>query len=296
MALANKNLKTAFDALNLSVPKSTSEFKALVEAQNLTTVEGQATYLALLQLSSAFAEVNQGTDEAIQLQKELSASMLSTSSAIRETIRKTLFNDLTPVNQLQDLQVQFDTAVQKALSSEGQGLITAGENVDRLITEVLQSASDIYASGPEYQRIQDMILSQADVVADRLEALAPLTYQEETVALLQSISQSSAATVQALTGSASAPTVSTPAVSTTTASTPVVSLPMTQGSTVVQNVIDVNAIVQELQALRQEVADSGDINIKVVTEDGRTITEETLKQLKDRSKRGELVIYANGVK
>ena len=141
-----------------------------------------------------------------------------------------------------------------------------------------------------------MILSQADVVADRLEALAPLTYQEETVALLQSISQSSAATVQALTGSASAPTVSTPAVSTTTASTPVVSLPMTQGSTVVQNVIDVNAIVQELQALRQEVADSGDINIKVVTEDGRTITEETLKQIKDRSKRGELVIYANGVK
>jgi len=46
-----------FQSLGLSMPTSLSAFRALVEAQDLTTAAGQATYATLLQLAPAFADL-----------------------------------------------------------------------------------------------------------------------------------------------------------------------------------------------------------------------------------------------
>ncbi len=46
-----------FQSLGLSMPSSLSAFRALVEAQDLTTAAGQATYATLLQLAPAFADL-----------------------------------------------------------------------------------------------------------------------------------------------------------------------------------------------------------------------------------------------
>ncbi|WP_380925488.1 hypothetical protein [Sphingomonas leidyi] len=46
-----------FESLGLAMPSSLAGFRALVEAQDLTTAAGQATYATLLQLAPAFADL-----------------------------------------------------------------------------------------------------------------------------------------------------------------------------------------------------------------------------------------------
>lgn len=51
-------LGAQFASLNIIMPKSAAEFRALVESQNLSTVAGQRMYASLMSLSGAFAAVN----------------------------------------------------------------------------------------------------------------------------------------------------------------------------------------------------------------------------------------------
>jgi tape measure domain-containing protein len=55
-------------------------------------------------------------------------------------------------------------------------------------------------------------------------------------------------------------------------------------------------LITEVQGLRSDIASGESINIKVVTVDGKVIMEETLSAARERSRRGELVVYAAGVK
>jgi hypothetical protein len=40
---------------------------------------------------------------------------------------------------------------------------------------------------------------------------------------------------------------------------------------------------------------SGDLHLKVVTPDGKTVKEETIRDIKKRSRRGESIVHAKGV-
>lgn len=53
-----------FESLGLTVPSTLAGFRALVEAQDLTTAAGQATYATLLQLAPAFADLKSSMDGA----------------------------------------------------------------------------------------------------------------------------------------------------------------------------------------------------------------------------------------
>jgi len=48
---------SVFESLGLSVPSTLAAFRALVEAQDLTTAAGQATYATLIQLAPAFSDM-----------------------------------------------------------------------------------------------------------------------------------------------------------------------------------------------------------------------------------------------
>ncbi|MCZ4341513.1 hypothetical protein O4H52_07870 [Sphingomonadaceae bacterium G21617-S1] len=62
-AAKTEQLGKVFDSLGIAMPESIASFRALVEAQDLTTAAGQETYAALLQLAPAFAEiVSSGTN------------------------------------------------------------------------------------------------------------------------------------------------------------------------------------------------------------------------------------------
>ena len=53
-----------FDGLGMALPETLAGFRQLVDAQNLTTSAGQATYATLLQLAPAFADLKSAMDGA----------------------------------------------------------------------------------------------------------------------------------------------------------------------------------------------------------------------------------------
>lgn len=57
-------LGKAFVSLGMTIPDTLAGFRGLVEAQNLTTAAGQATYATLLQLAPSFAELKKEMDGA----------------------------------------------------------------------------------------------------------------------------------------------------------------------------------------------------------------------------------------
>lgn len=63
-AAKTARLGKVFDSLGLSMPSSLSAFRSLVEAQNLTTTAGQATYATLLKLAPAFADLQSALEGA----------------------------------------------------------------------------------------------------------------------------------------------------------------------------------------------------------------------------------------
>lgn len=56
-AASTAQFSQVFDSLGLSMPSSLAAFRELVEAQDLTSAAGQATYATLLQLAPAFADL-----------------------------------------------------------------------------------------------------------------------------------------------------------------------------------------------------------------------------------------------
>ena len=62
-ARATSQLSSALQALGLTLPTTREAYRALVEAQDLSTESGQKTYAALLQLSGAFAQIVPATEQ-----------------------------------------------------------------------------------------------------------------------------------------------------------------------------------------------------------------------------------------
>lgn len=78
---------------------------------------------------------------------------------------------------------------------------------------------------------------------------------------------------------------------------PEAAIPLKNGSVPVHiDAAPMKAIVTELQALRAQVAaQSGDLHLQVVTQDGKKLVDQTIKSITDKSRRGQIVVYASGV-
>jgi len=59
-----RDITTAFSQLNLALPKTVEGYRALVNAQDLTTASGLAAYVALINLSGAFLDVTNAAQDA----------------------------------------------------------------------------------------------------------------------------------------------------------------------------------------------------------------------------------------
>lgn len=78
-----RQLDNTFKALNLTTPQTREEFRALAEAQDLTTEEGRLMFVALMQLAPAFAAV---TDSIEELEKRSRQAMESIAGSL-DTLR-----------------------------------------------------------------------------------------------------------------------------------------------------------------------------------------------------------------
>lgn len=88
-ATAVRQLTEAFDALGFSLPTTRDGFRALVEAQILTTSSGRETYATLLSLAGAFDQVADSLNAALQIltldaQTGVGGMINAVSTAMRE--------------------------------------------------------------------------------------------------------------------------------------------------------------------------------------------------------------------
>ncbi len=127
-----------FESLGLTMPSSLAGFRALVEAQDLTTEAGQATYATLLQLAPAFADLQSALNgaksaadilsERQDLEKQL-LELQGNTAAIREMELAQLDESNRALQQqiwaLQDAKEAADAADQlrEAWSSIGDSIL-----------------------------------------------------------------------------------------------------------------------------------------------------------------------------
>ena len=97
-AARTSQLAKVFDTLGLAMPDTTASFRALVDAQDLTTAAGQQAYATLLQIAPAFADLKKAVDDTAVSAKS-AADILSE----RRDLEKQL------------MQAQGDTAGLRAL-------------------------------------------------------------------------------------------------------------------------------------------------------------------------------------
>lgn len=65
-----KNIRTSLEAVGLELPTTRDGFRSLVEAQDLNTESGRKAYVALMAVSSAFAEVTTASETAAEAAKK----------------------------------------------------------------------------------------------------------------------------------------------------------------------------------------------------------------------------------
>ena len=80
--LAQRSLSSAFAQMGQSVPANAAAYRALVDAQDLSTDAGRATYAAMVKLAPAFAEVTAAANEAAAEQTHLAEQVATQRSGL----------------------------------------------------------------------------------------------------------------------------------------------------------------------------------------------------------------------
>lgn len=125
LANAQKVVADAFDTLNITVPETQKELRALIDAQDLTTEAGRRAYLSLIGLIPAFTEVTNISNQFKAAQERLS-----------QTISDSVFNIQTSFGN-------FLTLIQsRADSLEAGGFTSSVDAIEQQIAQ-LQASVDI---------------------------------------------------------------------------------------------------------------------------------------------------------
>lgn len=183
---------------------ASAQAKATQIAQNLATaeiqrVDAQGKFAEQIQqyvldagkATSKLSKLREETLKYFEQQQALAGLMTGSAQSIRDVVQQVRFNSLSSMDQLQTLQGQFASAYSSGLVSSGEALVGYGNTLAGLIDPLLQKAADVYGEGGfEYERLRGALLNQAEAIAGRLEGLAPKDFQQESLALLDTIDNS----------------------------------------------------------------------------------------------------------
>ncbi|PZQ21242.1 MAG: hypothetical protein DI569_12500 [Sphingopyxis macrogoltabida] len=266
---------TAFDSLGLAMPGTLAAFRQLVDAQDLTTAAGQATYATLLQLAPAFADLQSALNgaksaadilsERQDLEKQL-LELQGNTAAIREMELAQLDESNRALQQqiwaLQDAQEAADAAqkLKDAWSSVGDSImdevnrirgITDGSGTGSFATLQGQFNAAVAAAKGGDQDAAGTLpsLSQALIQAAELAATSRQELDRvkaQTAASLESVY----ASVLALAGGTS----STGVAAGTGAPTGTILEAAATAAQASATSSDSDSVIAELKALREEVA------------------------------------------
>lgn len=81
-----RQLDNTFKSLNLTTPQTREEFRALAEAQDLTTEEGRLLFVALMQIAPAFAAVTDPIEDVTKALADLAAAAAQAMNSIASSL------------------------------------------------------------------------------------------------------------------------------------------------------------------------------------------------------------------
>lgn len=168
LALSTKNLEDAFARLGVAIPSNAAAYKALVDAQDLSTQSGQALYLALLQLAPAFKEVKQSVlslkdtltstlTESLTKQIDLSREMADKAKQssedyfdavanLRDSSKSLMFSSSSSQGQADITRKLFQETFQKAIAGDISALNSLsgrGEDLQAVLAGGAKSRSEL---------------------------------------------------------------------------------------------------------------------------------------------------------
>ena len=225
-------------------------------------------------LGLAVDQVEQARQQQLaELTASFAAPFRDASRSLTDVIDRITLQNLKPADQLGTLQSQFAVLAAGAVSAED--LIARASQLSGLVDPLLAAGKDVYASGSGYQdllrEVVDALASVQDLLADRAAAVGshaaglPAVPYDGYLAELHT----GEAVIDANT--------------------------MRQLRRYGVGGADNGAVLAALSRIEAAVREADQpVTIRVVTADGRVLTEQTLRELRRRSER-EIVVHAHGV-
>lgn len=160
----------AFERMDITLPETLAGFRALVEAQDLTTAAGRETYAMLLQVAPAFADLKSALNGA-----RSAADIL----AERQDLQRQL------------LELQGDTAAIRELE------LAKLDESNRALQEQIWAIEDAKEAARAAEQLRDAWSSVGDSIMDEVRRIRGLTGGETGGGFAQIMGQFNAATADA---------------------------------------------------------------------------------------------------
>lgn len=146
------------------VPGSVEQYRAQIDALDLTTEAGRQQYAQLMALAPEWVQLNESVGAYSDAVKE-------SAQSLRDALDEySSVGSSSPESTLASIEKQFSEAVAGVnFASGGDELATAGERVQALIKPYLDAALEYYGTGEQYQKIKQNVLSSGEMVADFMD-------------------------------------------------------------------------------------------------------------------------------
>lgn len=172
MTLSLKVMTDAMKSVGLTLPATKDEFRKMVDVLDLNTEYGRNLYSVMVKIAPTFNEFTTAIDE-------VKTKVTEAASTLRDSIFEARYGTMTSEVQLSTLQEQFNTLVAQAALQSGSELSVTSEKISSSLQPLLEKVKEVYASGPEYFRLQEEILSKAGMIANRSDNLG--TYEDRSL-------------------------------------------------------------------------------------------------------------------
>jgi tape measure domain-containing protein len=181
MTLSAKLMQDSLTAVDkgLTLPKTKEEFRKMVDVLDLNTEYGRNLYSVLVKIAPTFDTFTTAIETVKTKVKEA-------ASTLRESIFNATYGTKLPEQQLGSLKESFDSLIASAALQSGDELAGTSEKISSSLQPLLDKVKEVYASGPEYFKLQEEILSKAGMIANRSDKLG--TYEDRSLASLTDIS------------------------------------------------------------------------------------------------------------
>ena len=174
------DLASTLGQLGMTLPETREGFRALVEAQDLSTEAGQRNYAALLQVSGAFSELVPVTQEAAQSVTDFSEAIRTRESLERELLQAQGDTDALRQRELDSLR--------KLAGAEEQGLVALQRRVWALEDEKASLAALASGANSAMRTLQSAVQREQNRLRTSHQAQMD-DYQRQISIASESISQ-----------------------------------------------------------------------------------------------------------